>query len=141
MEHQSVYGKHQFNVSFAAFSNGPNLIMVHAETHTDGSGGLDYSDLKPTSLNGHAFTWREQCASAEDDKELKNNPQIQFLRTAGFDMKTPFYLRQLFTTSKKGTSEVVISYGREVPACDKITDDFRSKIEKEMEQAVKVRKA
>ena len=141
MEHQPVYDKKQFNVSFAAYSKGPNLIMVHAETHTDGTGGLDYSNLKPATLSRLPFTWREQCATPEDDDELGSNPQIQFLRTSGFDMPTPFYMRQLFTTSPDGTAEMVISYGRRIESCDKLTDEFRLSIEKEMAKAVRVKKA
>jgi hypothetical protein len=60
--HQPTYAEKMFNVSVAAYANGESLIMMHAEAHTDNSGGLDYSDLKPDPLNGIKFTSREQCA-------------------------------------------------------------------------------
>ncbi|MEZ5426571.1 MAG: hypothetical protein R2747_09925 [Pyrinomonadaceae bacterium] len=137
--HQPTYGEKQFNVSFAAYRNGENLIMIHAETHTDGSGGLDYSELQPAVLNGLKFTAREQCATAEDEAEMKANPQIQFLEKAGFEIKLPFYLQQYFATSPDGKAEVVISYGRKIPSCDSITDDFRNQIRREISENIRVR--
>jgi len=140
--HQPVYGEKQFNVSLTAFSDGKNIIMVHAETHTDGSGGLDYSKLKSNSLSGLPFTSREQCASAEDEAELSANPQIIFLKEKGFSVSTPFFLKQFLTTDEKGLAEVVISYGRRVESCaeNAITDDFRKQIEQELKSAIKVEK-
>jgi hypothetical protein len=99
------------------FSRGSDLLLIHAETHTDGSGGLDYSDLKPATLSGLPFTNRTQCASSEDKAELDENPQIQFVRSKVFDLSIPFLLEQFFATSKDGTAEVVISYGRAVKGC------------------------
>src|SRR3712207_1319575 len=60
--HRPTYGGKLFNVSVAAFARGDELIMIHAEAHADGSGGLDYSNLKPDPLGGIAFNSREQCA-------------------------------------------------------------------------------
>src|SRR5256885_3029746 len=60
--HQPTYGDRKFNVSVAAYARGERLIMIHAEAHTDNSGGLDYSNLKPDPVDGINFTSREQCA-------------------------------------------------------------------------------
>lgn len=117
LNHQAVYGDEQFNVSFAVFKSGGRLVMIHAETHTDGSGGLDYSDLAPVRLDGLPFTSRIQCATPEDKEELDSNPQIKFIRSKGFDLSIPFVLHQAFATSKDGTSEVVISVGSAVSKC------------------------
>jgi hypothetical protein len=78
--HQPTYGDKKFNVSLAAFSDGVRLIMIHAETHTDGSGGLDYSKLAPASLNGVKFTSREHCAPPEAEAEMAANPEVAFMR-------------------------------------------------------------
>ena len=48
--HQPIYDGVKFNVSMAAFSKGDSIILMHAEMHTDGSGGLDYSKLKAETL-------------------------------------------------------------------------------------------
>jgi hypothetical protein len=136
--HQPTYGEKQFNVSLAVFTDGENIIMIHAEIHTDGSGGLDYSDLSPAILNKIKFTSREQCASAEDEAELSANPQIKFVRDKGFDMKLPFYLKQFFTTSDDGKAEVVISYGRKVNSCDELKDDFEAKIKQEIIKNIEI---
>ena len=138
--HQPVYGKKQFNVSMAAFSDGKNLIMIHAETHTDGSGGLDYSNLSPASLDGLNFTTREQCAGAEDEAEMNKNPQIKFIRSKKFNLSFPFYLKQFFTTSKDGKAEVVISYGKRVESCENIPEEFKSRISEEIKDKIKIRK-
>lgn len=50
--HQPIYEEKQFNVSLAAFAKGDALVLIHAETHTDGSGGLDYSRLTPVVFSG-----------------------------------------------------------------------------------------
>lgn len=140
--HRPVYGEKQFNVSFAGFSDGRNLIMIHAETHTDGSGGLDYSKLEPAELGGLKFTSREQCAGAEDEKELNENPQIRFLREKGYGVKPPFYLKQYFATDARGTAELVISYGKAVPSCGEktITPEFRKQIEREAGETLALKK-
>lgn len=141
-DHQPTYGDKQFNVSMAAFSAAENIIMIHAETHTDGSGGLDYSKLAPDALNGLKFTSREQCAAAEDEAELAANPQIKFLRDKGFSLTLPFYLKQYFTTSADGKAEVVISYGRHISSCDEsaVKSDFKKQIEQEVRQMIKIEK-
>ena len=64
----------KFNVSMAAFSKGDSIILMHAEMHTDGSGGLDYSKLKAETLNGIKFTSREQCVTPADVPD--SNPEL-----------------------------------------------------------------
>ena len=115
--HQAVYNGKGFDISMAVFRRGGDLLLIHAEKHTDGSGGLDYSDLEPAKLDGIPFTRRTQCATKEDEEELKSNPQISFIGSKGFEFGYPFQLEQFFTTSKDGTSEIVISYGRAVDEC------------------------
>ncbi len=136
--HQPTYGENQFNVSFAAYSDENNLIMIHAEKHTDGSGGLDYSELSPTELNGIKFTSRTQCAEPEDDAELEANPEILFVRKQGFALKTPFFIKQYFVTDVAGTAEVVISYGRAVSDCSKLPDKFEQELVKEISNKIRV---
>lgn len=115
--HQAVYNEKGFDISMAALSRGEDLLLIHAERHTDGSGGLDYSYLEPATLRGLPFTRRTQCATKEDEEELKSNPQISFIRSKGFAFTLPFQLEQYFTTSKDGSSEIVISFGRAVGEC------------------------
>lgn len=136
--HQPTYNNKKFNVSFAAFSDRKNIVMIHAETHADGSGGLDYSELPVFSLNDVRFTSREQCASAEDEAELNVNPQIQFVRKKGFDLSLPFYVMQFFVTSQDGKAEVVISYGTRIASCENLTEGFRSQIEKRVRETISV---
>ena len=142
LHHQPVYGEKQFNVSMAAFADGENIIMIHAETHTDKSGGLDYSNLKADSLNDLKFTSREQCAPVEAEAELSTNPQIKFLREKGYAVKLPFLLKQYFTTAEDGTAEVIISYGVPVSSCDEssMTGEFKAQIEKKLRESIRVKK-
>jgi len=133
--HQAVYNDKKFNISMAVFRSGGDLLLVHAEAHADGSGGLDYSDLEQATLSGLHFTRRTQCASPEDAEELKSNPQISFIRSKGFVIRFPFQLEQFFATSKDGTSEVVISYGRAVLECS-VSEG--SKLRKDLEDAIEI---
>jgi hypothetical protein len=137
--HQPVYDKKQFDVSVAAYSDGKDLIMFHAETHTDGSGGLDYSKLTPATLNNLSFNSREQCAALNDEAELSENPQIKFIRSKGFDLSLPFYLKQYFATSEDGKAEVVISYGTKIASCENITASFRTQIEDKLKSKISVK--
>ncbi|QQS41550.1 MAG: hypothetical protein IPM63_00970 [Acidobacteriota bacterium] len=131
LDHKAVYGDIGFNISMAVFARGNDLLLIHAEKHSDGSGGLDYSDLTPAKLDDLLFTRRTQCASTEDTEELASNPQIRFIRSKGFDLSVPFQLEQFFTTSKDGTSEVVISYGR---AVDKCSEELGAELRKELDE-------
>lgn len=137
LDHQAVYNEIGFNVSMAVFARGNDLLLIHAEKHTDGSGGLDYGYLKPARLSGIPFNARTQCATAEDRAELDENPQIRFIRSKGFDLTVPFQLEQFFATSQDGTSEVVISYGRAVEACSDVTGE---ELRKDLESVVSVAK-
>lgn len=78
--HQPVYNGVKFNVSMVAFSRGDTTIMMHAEMHTDGSGGLDYSRLSSERLDGIQFTSRQECATSADIPDPYINPEVRFLR-------------------------------------------------------------
>ncbi len=130
LNHKAVYNEVGFNISIAVFSRADELILIHAEKHTDGSGGLDYSDLAPAKLDGLPFTRRTQCATAEDKEELDANPQIRFIREKGVDLTLPFQLEQYLATSKNGASEIVISHGKPVQDCsESIGRDLREKLD------------
>lgn len=139
LHHQPIYNDVSFNVSMAVFSRDDSLLMVHAETHTDGSGGLDYSDLESAKLSGLPFTHRTQCASEEDKAELDDNPQIRFVRSKGFDLSIPFQLEQFFTTSKAGDAEVVISFGKAVQGCETAASALASRLSSDLGSLVKIR--
>ena len=64
-------------------------------------------------------------------EELASNPEIKLVRDAGFELVTPFFIRQFFATSLDGTSELVISYGRRVANCSAISKEFKNQIEPE----------
>ncbi|HEX7175712.1 MAG TPA: hypothetical protein VF240_10675 [Pyrinomonadaceae bacterium] len=138
--HQPVYEGVQFNVSLAAFSRGESIIMMHAEMHTDGSGGLDYSKLKPETLDGIKFTSREQCATPAEVPDPYSNPEFRFLRDKGFKAVLPIYLRQYFATSPDGVAEVVLTYGKRVSSCgdDTITPEFKAEVDREVRSSMKV---
>jgi hypothetical protein len=140
LNHQPVYEGKQFNVSLAAFAKGETIIFVHAETHTDNSGGLDYSKLKAASLNNLKFTSREQCAPVEAVEDLADNEEVIFLREKKYAIMLPFYMKQYLATSADGKAEIVISYGTRVPACGKNTPEFDEQIAQEIRENIKVGK-
>lgn len=113
------YGGPSFDVSAAAFASDSELVAIHAETHTDGSGGLDYSDLTPDTLAGIPLHSRVDCFDLREEtpEDIEGNGFLRFLRERGFDFERAFVLKRFFLTDTEGASEVVLSYGRETPAC------------------------
>jgi hypothetical protein len=137
--HQPVYEGVRFNVSLAAFAREDRLLMVHAEMHTDQSGGLDYSKLPPAEVRGVRFNMREQCVTLADVRDPYGNPELRFVRDRGFVVLPPLYLRQFYATSPDGTAEVVLTYATRVESCggDALTAEFKAGVEKELRSAVK----
>lgn len=137
--HQPVYEGVRFNVSLAAFAREDRLLMIHAEMHTDGSGGLDYSKLTPVELGGVRFTSREQCVTLADVRDPYSNPELRFVRERGFVILPPLYLKQFFTTSPDTTSEVVLTFARRVESCasEQLTPQFKAQVDKELRSALK----
>lgn len=141
-QHQPTYGEKMFNVSVAAFARGDSLIMIHAEAHTDNSGGLNYSDLKPDPLGGINFTSREQCAALAEIPDPYSIPDLRFLRDKGFSPSPAMFLKQYLIASPDGSAEYVLSYGKRVASCgvDVITPEFKTRIDKELRAALKIKK-
>ena len=129
-----MYEGVQFNVSLTAFSRGESIIMMHAETHADGSGGLDYGKLKAETLDGVKFNTREQCATPAEVPDPYSNPEFHFLRDKGFNAVLPIYLKQYLATSPDGAAEIVLTYGKRVASCgdDTITDEFKAEVDREV---------
>ncbi len=139
VNHQPVFNGKGFNVSVAAFSGKDSFLMVHAEMHTDGSGGLDYGNLQPDALSGIKFTSKEQCAEL-DLADISAEHDLNFLKVNGFDPFPAIYIKQYFTTSKDGTSEIVITYGRRTSGCGgkDVTPQLKAQVNEESRNAVKI---
>ena len=140
--HQPTYDDKMFNVSVVAFARGESLVMIHAEAHTDNSGGLDYSNLKPDPLGGINFTSREQCAVLADIPDPDSIPDLRFLRDKGFTLRPAIFLKQFLIASPDGSAEYVLSYGKRVASCneDIITNKFKTEIDRELRSVIKIRK-
>jgi hypothetical protein len=140
--HQPTYDKKMFNVSVAAYSKDDAFVMVHAEAHTDDSGGLDYSNLKAEPLNGINFTSREQCETLAEIPDPDSIPDLRFLKNNGFALGSAIFLKQYFTTSADGSSEYVLTYGKRVTSCESnvITNEFKAQIKKELQTVLEIRK-
>lgn len=119
--HQPTYGGKMFNVSVAAYSKDDSLIMIHAEAHTDNSGGLDYTNLTPAPLGGINFTSRQQCETLAEIPDPDGIPDLRFLKDKGFSLAPAVFLKQYFIASPDGSAEYVLTYGKRVPSCgDKV---------------------
>jgi hypothetical protein len=140
--HQPTYGEKMFNVSVAAYTRGESLIMIHAEAHTDNSGGLDYTNLKPDPLGGINFTSREQCAVLAELPDPYSIPDLRFLRDGGFSPAPAMFLKQYLIASPDGSAEYVLSYGKRVGSCgsEVITAEFKSRIDQESRATLKIKK-
>ena len=140
--HQSTYGEKMFNVSVAAYAKGDSLIMIHAEAHTDNSGGLDYSNLKPDPFSGINFTSREQCAVLKEISDPYSIPDLRFLRDRGFTPAPAMFLKQYLIASPDGSAEYVLSYGRRVASCsdDVITPEFKARIDSDARSILRFKK-
>ncbi len=139
--YQPTFGGIGFNVSLAAFAANDRFIMIHAETHTDGSGGLDYSKLRPDRLDGLNFTSKEQCAEL-DPVDINEEHDLRFLKENGFDPSPAVYIKQYFATSVDGTSEIVFTYGIRLANCkgEAVAPEFKQRIDIESKKAVKIQK-
>ena len=139
--HQPTYGGKQFNVSVAAYARGDRLVMVHAEAHTDNSGGLDYSNLKPDPVGGIKFTSREQCAVLAEIPDPESIPDLRFLREVGFAPAPAIFLKQYLIASPDGSAEYVLSYGNRVASCrdEIITPEFKAGIEREVRTLLRIK--
>ena len=113
------YGGPSFDVSATAFASDSVLVAVHAEAHTDGTGGLDYSELPPDTLAGVALHSRVDCFDLreESDEDVDANGFLRFLRDAGYDFDRALVLKRMYLTDPEGRAEVVLSFGRVVSAC------------------------
>ncbi len=138
--HQQRTGERLFNVSLAAYANGSDLIMVHAETLATQSGVLDYGHLPQTALNGLPFTHREQCVPAAAEADIAANPQARFVRSKGFDLTLPFLLTQFLQASPDGNAEFVVTYGQAVTSCETVQETLRAEIQATVESSLAVTK-
>lgn len=138
--HQQRTGELLFNVSMAAYANGGDIIMVHAETLADPTGVLDYNHLPQTALNGLPFGLREQCVPAAAEADIAANPQAQFVRGKGFELTLPFLLTQFLQASPDGNAEFVVSYGQAVDSCETILGPLRTEIRTKVERSLTVTK-
>jgi hypothetical protein len=113
------YGGPSFDVSATAFASDSVLLAVHAETHTDGSGGLDYSEYPADTLAGWPLHSRIDCFDLREvaAEHVEGNGFLRFLHGAGFDFDRALVLKRHYLVNEEGTAEVVLSYGRTVDAC------------------------
>jgi hypothetical protein len=140
--HQPTYDAKKFNVSVAAYFNGESLIMIHAEAHTDNTGGLDYSNLKPDPLNGINFTSREQCAVLAEMPDPYSIPDLRFLRERGFSPAPAMFLKQYLIASPDGSAEFVLTYGKRVASCSEgiLTPEFKSRVGRESQIGLRIKR-
>lgn len=137
--YQPTFQGKGFNVSLAAFARADTFIMIHAETHTDGSGGLDYSNLTPDNFGGLRSTSKEVCGEFTE-RDIADEHDLAFLKNHDFNPAPAIYLKQYFATSADGTSEVVITYGKRIKNCQSsvISSKFKTRLSRESHAAVKI---
>ncbi len=138
LHHRQASRDMMFNVSFAAYANEQDIILIHTETLENESGVLDYSDLPHTTLDGVDFRFREQCVPVEATESLQTNPEAVFVKEQGFDLVLPFLLTQFLMASADGNAELVISYGRRVGSCADIADDFNKETRARAEASIRI---
>jgi len=133
----AVYEKPN-NVSAVTFINDSLFIAIHAEMHSDSSGGIDYSNLKPDTLNNIPFNSREQCHNLKEISldTINKNPYFDFLNQKNFSFKDVYFMKQYFATDAEGTAEYILSYGKKVQSCEEkyITSRFKWEVDKESKQ-------
>ena len=101
---QEAYGGPQFNISSVVYTTDTELLAIHAEEHTDGSGGLDYTELTVDTLAGVGLNSRAGCfdLSTETEEDLANNGFLRFLRENGYPFDTVLAMKQYFLTNSAG---------------------------------------
>lgn len=139
VDHDSTFSNHPFAVTLAAYVGAGAFLMVHAERVLDHSGASDYSNLKIYELDGLTFHTKGQCASLSES-DVKEEHDIAFLATNGFNPMPAVYLRQLFLTSDDHNAEVVVTYGERLSACPTVSDaaEFEAGFDKRMKASIHV---
>ncbi len=138
LHHRQESNGHMFRVSFAAFANGSDIILIHAETLEDASGMLNYHHLPAGEINGVTVGLREQCLPMEAEASLAGNREALFVKDQGFKLQLPFLLMQHLIASENGNAELVLSYGRHVENCAEISTAFRSEIQARIARAIEL---
>lgn len=136
LHHRQESNGRMFKVSFAAFSKGSDIVLIHAETLEEPTGILDYGHLDQVMIDDVSAAFREQCVPEEAEAALANNPEANFVKDNGFELRLPFLLTQHLLTSDDGNAEVVITYGRRVANCDEISDVIRKDIRARLENTI-----
>ncbi len=126
LHHRQESNGRMFQVSFAAFADGSDIILIHAERLEAENGILTYDHLPQGLIDGIPFGLQEQCIPAEAALSLADNPEAQFVTERGFDIRLPFYLTQHLIASEDGNAELILSYGRPVDNCTDIPESFTS---------------
>lgn len=130
-----------FKVSFAAFSGGSDIVLIHAERLQNEAGILNYDQLPQRGLGDVKFGFREQCIPAEAEAGLQTNREANFVQEQGFKLDLPYLLTQHLSASSDGNAETVITYGRPIESCDTVTDAFRSDTRNRIDEVIDVRTA
>ncbi|MEP3279674.1 MAG: hypothetical protein ABJN26_09680 [Stappiaceae bacterium] len=138
LHHRQASRDLMFRVSFAAYANEGDLILIHAETLEDASGVLDYGSLPQTMLNGLSFALQEQCVPAEAAAALETNREAMFVKEQGYQLNLPFHMTQFLVASPDGNAEVKISYGREVADCAAVSEDFKRETRRRVDEFIEV---
>ena len=126
LHHRQASNGQMFKVSFAAYTDGSDIILIHAERLEVENGILSYDHLPAGDINGVPTGLREQCVPAEAAASLADNPEARFVTDRGFGIRLPFLLTQYLIASENGNAELVISYGRAIEDCSKITNALRA---------------
>lgn len=135
--HQESNGR-MFRVSFTAFSNETDIILIRAETLEIASGVLNYDHLPQRVINGISVGLREQCIPVEAETSLSDNPEAQFVTERGFALQLPFLLTQHLMASDDGNAEVVFSYGQTIEYCAEISNTLRTDTQTRIANVIKL---
>lgn len=137
--YKPFFNKHPFNVSLAAAYNNKNLIVVHAEKVTDGSGFLDYSYLMPVKLDSLDFYMKESCLELNEET-LEQAIDIKYIKANGFDFGDAIFLKQFFVNTPDGTYEFVLTFGEKVCDCtdEFINDEFKYEFDKKLDETIEL---
>lgn len=107
-----------FDISLSAFLGDETAIMVHAEQVADGSGAANYSRFPETDWPIGGFRDRPpQCLMVTEDI-ARNEHDIAWLASAGFDPVGAVWIDQYFITDPSYNDEVVISLMIKAQTCD-----------------------
>lgn len=106
-----------FEISLSAFISPKATIMIHAETDANATGSANYTNKPLANWPNKSFRSSGPACITVPKEEVKNEHDLSWLRSNGFEPSGNLMFAQYFATTDDFNHEVVVSVIVPVPSC------------------------